>query len=191
MVTCLLFIALTNLGLGYYLGTLLTRPMPQRDLLLAFGTATLAASEPSTENLESQAGARQDEQNASDPAHDPHTPNAAAKNPPTWNTAGCEIRHDLGMLRDRIGYALTANDKRINKELMFELQSRTRAWQNVLQEKLAAAADSSASELCLAQIETLQTNLKLIDWSEPSESILKKLEREIEAVKSLLPADVK
>ena len=196
MVSCLLFIALTNLGLGFYLGAVLLRPVPKQELLLASSTATIMVGEPAAEHHKAQDAAVDNEQTSSASATDPYE-NAAtaakssAGGSATWNRTGCEIRHDMTMLRDRIRYALTANDKKINKELAFELQSRTVAWQKLLQEKLAADADNTAPELCLAQIETLQTNLKLLDWSEASESILKKIEREIEAVKNVLPPDVK
>ena len=81
-----------------------------------------------------------------------------------------------------------------------ELEKRIPSWQELLEQKLAwnlaelarnpkAKVDCVAPELCLAQTETLQTNLGLLEWSDSTESILKKLEREVEAVKHLLPAD--
>jgi hypothetical protein len=108
------------------------------------------------------------------------------------------IRQDIATLNERIRYSLAANDKQLARMIAAELLTRIPPWQKLLEDTIAASLvelqrehsakiDCSSPELCLAQTETLQTNLELLDWSGSTESILKKLEREIEAVKHLLP----
>ncbi len=115
-----------------------------------------------------------------------------------WNNACTDIRQDIATLYDRIRYSFTANDKKLARMIAAELQQRIPLWQELLEQKLAvnqaelardpaAKVDCVAPELCLAQTETLQTNLALVDWSDSTDAILKKLEREVEAVKHLLP----
>jgi hypothetical protein len=205
-----LFIAVTNLLLGFYLSTMLTRPAAVQKIHLATSAVTLAAVPPA-------AVAPTAEQQTLDHAPErvlPPVPQEAPSPktiPPqtakpetasqSWKTACLEIRSDIAKFADRIHYAMQANDKKINQELAFELQYRTSAWQQLLHDKVtaltaelerdpAAKVDCASPELCLAQIETLQTNLKLLDWGEASEAILRKMERELEAVKNLLPRDL-
>jgi hypothetical protein len=201
MASFLIFIALANLGVGYFLGAMLLRPLPTSEMLLVSGGIhSIEASAPFASQCDSQENLSVDEHSEQATSADSSSTNdAAAKAQKCWTTTCTDIRHDIATLRDRIQYALSASDKKINQSLAAEVQGRTPSWQKLLQEKLVAASeelvrdpaatvDSVAPELCLAQIETLQTNLKLLDWSESSESILRKLEREIEAVKNVLPA---
>ncbi len=201
MVLVLLCIALTNLGLGYYLGTMLLGPLRTQGPVLAMTAILEQAIEPSASGDVAPGNTLQSELPESPVAITPRA-NRPVSGPAKagWDSPSLDIRHDIANLRERTRYAATANDKQLAKSVATELRSRTQLWQKHLQELLdanlaqldhdpAAKVDCVTPELCLAQIETLQTNIKMIDWSDSTEAIFKKLEREIEAVKHLLPAN--
>lgn len=200
----LLCIALGNVTLGYFIGSLLTRPLnPSLGVV-----AAIAAWEDSTAPLPADSdhsdsySVSQQTPAISDAATLATTASAkstAAPNPnKKWQSSCTDIRQDINTLYDRIRYAYTANDKQLAKIIATELQTRIPLWQKLLQDQLTAVSaelerqptakiDSAPTELCLAQTETLQTNLAILDWTDSTELILKKLEREVEAVKHLLP----
>jgi len=194
--------ALCNLGLGYYLGTqLLLPPEPRGSEALTTPPAASASPAPGEQPAESAASEASTEtatKNTPSIGLDSVNETARASHGPCWNNACTDIRQDIATLYDRIRYSFTANDKKLARMIAAELQQRIPLWQELLEQKLAvnvaelardpaAKVDCVAPELCLAQTETLQTNLALVDWSDSTDTILKKLEREVEAVKHLLP----
>ena len=115
--------------------------------------------------------------------------------PKSWSDLG----HHLQTIQERIRYARSANDKQLAKEVAAQLQSCAYSWRSQLQqcldgeattapsELLADGADAAVLEMCLAQIETMLTNLDLLDWSATSDVVLKQLERETNALDKLRP----
>lgn len=206
MLTFLASIAFINLGIGFYVGTYWILP-------ITVGTSTrseqqqLERPDQATENHPHAAGQSSiqaaDDQayNAPDQitniANSPDVPSTtSAKH--SWQAAASSARTDIAMMNDRISYAFTANDKQMVKDLTANIRSRSRMWQKQMQDLLAqltaeheqdasAMIDLVTPELCLAQIETVQTNLDLLDWSEASETILDKLHRELASINKLLP----
>lgn len=200
MFLVLLCIALSNVALGYFIGVMLLRPVSS-----SVGVVAAVATLEEASELTVVEGDRNEQPLSNKPSPETiltttsakHV--AAAANSKCWETACTDIRQDIATLYDRIRYSYTANDKQLARRIASELQTRIPLWQKLLEDKLAAFMaqlehkptakdDCAASELCLSQTETLQTNLSLLDWSDTTDSILKKLEREIEAVKHLLPA---
>lgn len=199
MVWVLLCVALCNVGLGFYLGTMLLLPSDTHVL-----AASASAAVEQKAALLMEGGESSDHRSSSKSSQGTFVTAAAnvvaASSSKTWNSTCTDIRQEIATLNDRIRYSFTANDKQLARKIAAELQSRIPLWQKLLEDKLialcaelegdpAANVDCVAPELCLAQTETLQTNLALLDWSDSTESILKKLERETEAVKHLLPAN--
>ena len=201
MTWVLVCVALGNLVIGYYLGTLLLLPAKLRTAELVTTTvsesATLQAgmiAEIVTPHVVNNIA--QQETTIQETAKD----NAPESRRACWNNACTDIRQDIATFYDRIRYSISANDKKLARMIAAELEKRIPSWQKLLEQKLAwnlaeaahnpaAKVDCVAPELCLAQTETLQTNLGLLEWSDSTESILRKLEREVEAVRHLLPAD--
>lgn len=206
MLTFLACIALIDLGIGFYVGTYWIlpiavaftpssdqqqheRPDHQAECIPARAEQeTIQAAVSQTNDVEDQA------LNIDKSTKAPGT--IAAKH--SWQSAASSARTDIATLNDRIRYALTANDKQLAKELAADIRARSRIWQKQMQDFLAQltaelAQDASAKldlltpELCLAQIETVQTNLELLDWSEASETNLDKLQRELASINKLLP----
>lgn len=190
--------ALCNLGLGFYLGTqLLLPPEPLPEMMMAAEPDSAPPGELISEGIAPHTSTKTTTEN--EPHADNFKETEQESSGPCWNNTCTDIRQDIATLYDRIRYSFTANDKKLARMIAAELQQRIPLWQELLEQKLAwnlaelardpkAKVDCAAPELCLAQTETLQTNLALVDWSDSTDAILKKLEREVEAVKHLLPA---
>ncbi len=199
MAWVLLCIALTNIGLGYYLGAMYLRPLRTPCPVLATKAFLEQTIEPSAAGDDAPGNPLGNEFRESPAAIAPRANRSDSGTAKAgWDATGLDIRHDITNLCDRIRYAASANDKQLAKAVTGELRSRTQLWHRKLQEHLAAISaivehdaaakvDCITPEICLAQIETLQTNIELLDWSDSTEANLRKLEREIEAVKILLP----
>lgn len=206
MLTFLACIALIDLGIGFYVGSYWIlpiavgfaprsdqqpheRPDHQPECVPATADQTMIqAAVSQTNDVEDLAP------NTGKTTKAPGT--TAAKH--SWQSAASSARTDISTLNDRIRYAITANDKQLAKELAADIRARSRMWQKQMQDLLAQLTaeltqDASANidlvtpELCLAQIETVQTNLELLDWSEASDTILDKLQRELASINKLLP----
>lgn len=208
MLTFIACIALIDLGIGFYVGTywilpLALVPSPQQEHQQEavrpdqpiVNPPLLPQQSPSEATTESQ-----DDTTGQAPQADnglkEHRTLTSAKN--GWQASASTARTDIATIHDRIRYALTANDKQLAKEIAADIRTRIQRWQKEIQDLLAllttdAEQDSTASneivmpELCLAQIETVQTNLALLDWSESADLILEKLQRQLESINKLLP----
>ncbi len=205
MLTFLACIALIDLGIGFFVGTYWILP-------IAVGPAPQSEQQQQPmQSVQTAESALINEQNSSE-ATAPDSHHSTSQAAPTvknnkdssvstakhsWQAAASSARTDIAALNDRIRYAITANDKQLAKELAADIRARAKLWQKQMQDLLAqltaeyeqdasATIDLVTPELCLAQIETLQTNLDLLEWSDTCAS-LEKLQRELASINKLLP----
>jgi len=199
MITLIACIALLDMGLGFYLVTYWILPIASQapfpsDQIVTESLSTplpVPAEHPAAETSTVSAVSEQNSDRAA------ITPSSTAPKS-GWQAAARSAKTDIAAINERIRYAVLANDKQLARDIAAEIRTRIRQWQKQIQDLLAQLSaeheqDSSipvdlvTPELCIAQIETLQTNLELLEWSESTDTLLGKLQRELAAINKLLP----
>lgn len=205
MIGLVIFVAIANLGLGYFLAVLL-RELPtlaqgQNSLPIADGNrsqlgapSTPAANQPAPKDRLPTSSAVVDQTSTNSGAASANGAPTAKPTPTSDPTphSWSEFDNQMETAQDRIRYARSANDKRLGKDVAAQLRDCTQSWHAILQECLMISpagtrelGDTTHLEMCLAQFETTLANIELLNWTETVDVLLDELNREISALKKL------
>jgi hypothetical protein len=210
MTGLVVFITVTNLGLGYLLGLLTLKMIAgqRRNVASSVANCNQPVNELTTQPTESADpslavnrpavnGQGIDLQHAA--ADRPGAP-SAARTAATWDAphSWSTLEQQVGTLNDRVCYARAADDKRLAKEVAGQLRESAHCWYCRIQAHLdgaskatptnpaARGADMDCYEMCQSQLETTLSNIDSLDWSMTTAAILHRLDREISALKDIL-----
>jgi hypothetical protein len=122
------------------------------------------------------------------PSQQPAPP-VPKKTPLAWSTekSWSDFDQQLRTLKERIGYARSADEKRLGQDIASQLNTCVISWtsqiQKCLEEGAAAGSedtDQARLEMYLAQFESTAANIAALDWSQELKTTLQQVEQEIE-----------